>query len=133
MPSVLAAISLLIILLQVLLKWALRYLHTPTQDPQEESPSRLREPVAGIYSEVVQHIKHSGGPVIFAYKVARLVGCVVLAALTVVTLVSNRASSDESFQLWKGHGKKPKHGGSAPANGFTCDELVQLSLLAFYV
>lgn len=105
-------------------------------DEEEEEDVTVEptvSPHTGIISDVKTHIESMGGPTIFAYKVLRLVGCLVLVVLTIVTLVideEEREKSDGFGVARKKHkGRKKKKSKS----GFTDAEWLQVALCLTYV
>lgn len=98
----------------------------------------VASPHEGIISDVKVHIVSQGGSTVFAYKIARLLGCLTLVALTIVSTVLSDYSKDAwsgdafetSFKKKKGKGrrKKPKD-----SSDFSVAEWLQISLCLAYV
>ena len=51
----------------------------------------------GILADIKAHVNAKGGPVIFAYKTLRLIGCLLLVALTIATLVMDENDRQTGF------------------------------------
>jgi len=81
-------------------------------------------------------VTSQGGTIIFVYKIARLVGCLVLVALTIVTLVTNDyedVSTGKSVEALKKKRKGRKKNHPKDANSFSGAEWLQISLCLAYV
>jgi hypothetical protein len=65
---------------------------------------------AGFFAEAKDHILKQGGPVVFTYKVARLLGCLAFLGVSLATLLlqENEASRTDGFRILGKWGKKPK-------------------------
>lgn len=88
--------------------------------------------LTGIISDIKAHVQSMGGPITFSYKILRLLGCLVLVVLSIVTLVvdgEERVSSKGSEGTKKHRGRKKKT--SKP--GFTDAEWLQVALSLTYV
>jgi hypothetical protein len=93
----------------------------------------------GFWSDARAHVKACGGPVVFTFKILRLLGCLALLSITIavfiVTEEANTSGLDWLGDLKKGHHSK-KRGGKKrnPANEwFSQAEWIQLALCVFYV
>jgi hypothetical protein len=93
-PAYVAAASAVLLILHLIIlsksvkKVWLRLLSPTTQ--AEEGPSALFEEatrVNGFFSEVKAFISRHGGSAIFAYKLARFIGCLVFWALSLATFI----------------------------------------------
>ena len=76
--------------------------------PPEELPSTH---LAGFFAEAKDHVLKHGGLAIFAYKLARLIGCLAFLGLSLATLIleekdTNKPSGLHMYGKW---GKKPKN------------------------
>ena len=78
----------------------------------------------GFFAEVKEHITRHGGSILFAYKVARLAGCLIFSVLCLATLVQENDTESHQFGKW---GKKPKkkHGGRSEISEW---EWLQISM-----
>jgi hypothetical protein len=59
----------------------------------------------GFFAEVKEHITRHGGSIPFAYKAARLAGCLIFTVLCLATLIQENDIESHLFGKW---GKKPK-------------------------
>ena len=87
----------------------------------------------GIFADIKMHVNEKGGPVIFAYKTLRLIGCLILVGLTIATLLMDENDRQTGFleSLKKKGKKKKKHAPSS--DEFTKAEWMQVALCLFYV
>ena len=140
-PAYLSAFSILLLLLHALLSSKLVRRPVASKQPSEaideEEEEAITEPAAsphaGIINDIKTHVHSMGGPVIFTYKVLRLLGCLVLVVLTIVTLVIDE--EQRTGTLGFGVAKK-KHKGSRKGKGgagFTKAEWLQIALGLTYV
>lgn len=128
-PFYAAAASILIFAVHGIVVFAKQRLH-PTPD---YTPPVPQEPIAGVWREVKANIRERGGWEVFFWKLVRLLACIALAALSIVSLVSDAQSEPASDPAGF---RKPKHKHPKvpdPRTSFTQHELVELSLVAFYV
>ena len=70
----------------------------------------VSSPHEGIVNDIKAHVASLGGPTIFAFKIVRLLGCLILVALTIATLIvydyHNTSGNDILDSLKKHKGKK---------------------------
>jgi hypothetical protein len=130
----LAATSAIILLLHtILLSKPARTLYThffhsklpPTEDIPQESHVSLH---AGFFGEARDHIAHQGGVIIFAYKIARLIGCLAFFGLCLTTsiLEDHKESHSNGLGKW---GKRRKHERSQPQSPtFSEAEWLQIAM-----
>ena len=86
----------------------------------------------GLIADLKNHINAKGGPVIFFYKVLRLVGCLALVGLTIATLVIDEHDRESSFiETLKKKKKKKKH--ASASDSFTELEWLHVALCLTYV
>lgn len=50
--------------------------------------------------KIVQHAHSHGGPVIFGFKIARLIGCLTLFSLSLATLLLRSVDSTHRELMW---------------------------------
>ncbi|KAJ7101009.1 hypothetical protein C8R43DRAFT_1141277 [Mycena crocata] len=116
LPALVAVVSAFVLLQHLF--WAsvwgrkLRAFIFRTSQPEVTDPPPALHPV-GLVAEVKEHVAHHGGPVIFTFKLARLVACLTLLGLSITTLALTEAHRSETgkasiFGKWgKKHPKKP--------------------------
>ena len=81
-------------------------LDNPRQDASEEALVAVNEETRSNWfgRRIIQHAHSHGGPVIFGFKIARLIGCLTLFSLSVVTLFLR--SGDSTYkELMRDWGK----------------------------
>lgn len=109
--------------------------YEPLEDEEETAVDHsVATPHEGVLSDLKLHIKLMGGAQIFFYKVLRLLGCLTLVALTIVTLVVDENAKEGSGLI--GLLKKKKHKGKrkpSHSDSFTTEEWLQVALLLTYV
>ncbi|EJD04272.1 uncharacterized protein FOMMEDRAFT_106872 [Fomitiporia mediterranea MF3/22] len=85
----------------------------------------------GVLADIKLHVNAKGGPVIFAYKVLRLVGCLALVGFTIATLIIDEQGRESSFlDALKKKKKKKKH--ARASDEFTEAEWLQVALCLAY-
>ncbi|KAF7322651.1 ATP-binding cassette transporter [Mycena chlorophos] len=130
-PIVVAAASAVFLLLHLFFAstWG-RKLRSLFKTPAPEQPEDSVLHPVGIHAEFRQHVTSHGGPVIFTFKLVRLVACLALLGLSITSLALTKKSDAQNiFGKW---GKKhPKHG---PSSGLSTAEWLQLgvSMVFFY-
>lgn len=136
-PVYLALVSVTIALVHlVLLATPLKkYILGPSPTPPVLNPE-ADPPTAGFVAELKAHIntsvKSNGGVAIWAYKVARLIGCIALMGVSIAAAV---LASDESLHTSNKHwGKhKHKHKNKKNKHKFSDYEWLEIALALFYV
>ena len=71
--------------------------------------------------KIIQHTHNHGGPVIFGFKIARLIGCLTLFALSLTTLILRSVDSTHPERMWDWD------------KVFSLDNLSQIALSATFV
>ncbi|KAJ6604251.1 hypothetical protein DFH09DRAFT_1300496 [Mycena vulgaris] len=137
LPGIVAAASAVLLLVHLfwVSAWGrkLRSFVFRTPEPEVIDPSPPL-PV-GLLAEVKEHVAHHGGPVIFAFKLVRLVACLVLLGLSIASLALTEARKSESgrasiFGKW---GKKhPKKSPASPTLSVTEWLQVVMCMAFFY-
>lgn len=87
-------------------------------------------PINGIICDIKTHVQSMGGPIIFSYKILRLLGCLVLVVLSIATDGEERGASKGSEVARKKHKGRKKTTGKS---GFTDAEWLQVALSLTYV
>ena len=98
-------------------------LYNSRRDSTEEALVAINEETRSnrFGHRIIQHVHSHGGPVIFGFKVARLIGCLTLFSLSLATLLLRCA--DSTYQgLMREWGKK-----------FLLDNLRQIAMSATFV
>ncbi|KAG5653499.1 hypothetical protein H0H81_012709 [Sphagnurus paluster] len=98
-----------------------RILSTPIDS--EDSEENLMQT-----SGIGDHIKQHGGNIIFAYKIARLVGCLTLLGLTIYSSVISEKASGSGLL-----GVRKKHKYTKPKRGFSNHEWLELAMCMTYM
>ena len=138
-PIYVGALSAGLFLLHaVLLSTSLRELLYPPRadDPEPENSSRPENESfhVSLWGELKENVKSNGGIVIWSFKAFRLLGVIVLIALSVASAINNPQPAHESTLLdmfRKDWGKKRKRKGGK--SHLTETELIELAWVAFYV
>lgn len=105
------------------------------KQPAEETGDSSGQDVlvhGGILADIKVHIDAKGGPVIFTYKILRLLGCLGLVGMTIATLVIDENGRQTSF-LEALKRKKKKKKKNASSDAFTEAEWLQVALCLTYV
>ena len=136
-PIYIGALSAGLFLLHtILLSTSVRRLLYPPRadDPEPENPRRPENESnihVSLWAELKENVKSNGGIVIWSFKVFRLLGVLVLIALSVASAINEPQPAHESTLLDMFRGKKRKRkGGKSP---LTDTELIELAWVAFYV
>jgi hypothetical protein len=91
---------------------------------------------AGLFAEAKEHIAKHGGAVIFAFKLARLLGCLVLLGLSLATFVleehSRPVSDGLSLFAAVPLDRRPKRKHKTHAH-FSYGELLQVAMIVRFV
>ncbi|KAJ1309715.1 hypothetical protein OPQ81_006480 [Rhizoctonia solani] len=154
-PAACAVVSVILLLLHVLLTITpvKRYITKLRGRELDEEDSPPQQPVVrqhtGFFPDLRSHIKAHGGPSIFAWKVLRLVSCLILTGLTIAAIISINEGHDtigtKEYELddeldldsdvdamskkWKKKHKKHK---KKRARWFSTAEWIEISLCMFY-
>jgi hypothetical protein len=84
---------------------------------------------ASLFGQFKLHMSMHGGCIIFAYKAARLVGCLVLLSLSLATLILEESGQIEYIVTGKKHwGKKHRKHRHSKDGEFTDAEWLQVAL-----
>ncbi|KAH8120523.1 hypothetical protein DFH11DRAFT_1560461 [Phellopilus nigrolimitatus] len=90
-------------------------------------------PHAGIIADIKAHVNSTGGPVIFFYKMLRMVGCLVLVGLTIVTLIIDEHEREIGLLMILKKKKKGNRKKAAPfSDSFSDAEWLQVALCLAY-
>ncbi|KIM25975.1 hypothetical protein M408DRAFT_330768, partial [Serendipita vermifera MAFF 305830] len=109
-----------------------KYIFPPSQltTSTARPPLHADEPPTSIKAELEANIKSNGGFEIWAYKVVRLVGCLVLLSFAIFQAVN---ANDDTFHTTGKHwGKKHRHRHGRKQK-FSDDTWIQIALAAFYM
>lgn len=96
----------------------------------------VSSPHEGIVNDIKAHITSLGGLTIFTYKIVRLLGCLVLVALTIATLIVNdyhNTTGSSILDALKKHKGKKKSKSKKPSETFSQSEWLQIALCLAYV
>jgi hypothetical protein len=138
-PAYLAAASALVLLLHIICSSkTIRSIYArllPKATFQEASPvedRRTAHPI-GFFAEARKHVLEHGGMPIFAYKMARLAGCLTFLAFSAVTFIlyeEDSTDANDFHTLGKWH-RKPKHrGGNRDTSIFSPGEWLHVAVCA---
>lgn len=77
-------------------------LENPRQDVTEEALVVVNEDTRSNWfgRKIIQHAHTHGGPVIFGFKIARLIGCLTLLSLSLLTLLLRSGDSTYQELMW---------------------------------
>ncbi|KAJ6574692.1 hypothetical protein B0H19DRAFT_1371649 [Mycena capillaripes] len=131
-PAVLASASAVLLVIHLFLAsvWG-RKLHAfvfRSSEPEVVDPIPAVHPV-GLIAEVKEHVLQHGGPVIFAFKLVRLVSCLALLGLSIASLAiteANKSSTGQANIFGKWGKKHPKKNRASPPLSVT--EWLQLAI-----
>ena len=78
------------------------FLDNPRQDATEEVLVAVNEESRSnrFGRKIIQHAHSHGGPVIFSFKIARLIGCLTLFSLSLATLLLRSVDSTHQELMW---------------------------------
>lgn len=99
-PSVAAAISVSLLLLPVILARLKRRISLNEEAPKDESSSRLRHQEQGFLAKSLTYTKQPGGLAISTFKLARLLGSVVLLGFAIADLIKHRVHTQLDGAWW---------------------------------
>lgn len=139
-PIYVGALSAGLFLLHtILLSTSVRQLlYPPRADDLEPENSQRPENEnihVSLWGELKENVKSNGGIVIWSFKVFRLLGVLVLIALSVASAINEPQPAQESTLLdmfRKDLGKKRRRRKGGKSN-LTDTELIELAWVAFYV
>lgn len=133
-PAYAAAASAFILILHIiLLSKPLKKLYnrlSPSSEPSVEQTTAI--PPTGVVPEFKEHISQHGGPTIFAFKVARFLGCLALLGLSVTSLVIDEISKTTDVGIAGKWGKKHKNK-KQPSPALSIEEWLQAAMCMTYV
>ncbi|KAL5534538.1 hypothetical protein ACEPAG_1001 [Sanghuangporus baumii] len=135
-PAYLAALSAVFIILKGVLglkpvrSLVTRAFRRPITEETDDGIGQDVPEHGGILADIKMHIDAKGGPVIFTYKMLRLLGCLTLVGLTIATLVIDETDRQTGFlEILKKKKKKKKH---ARSDEFTEAEWLQVAVCLTY-
>ncbi|KAF8898485.1 hypothetical protein BD779DRAFT_1607278 [Infundibulicybe gibba] len=101
---------------------------------EQESSSHTYIQPTGMMAEVREHVATHGGRVIFAHKIARLVGCLTLLGLSVASAIIDESSKGphERVTIFGKWGKKHK-GKTHPSPALSVTEWLELAMCICYL
>ncbi|KLO19974.1 P-loop containing nucleoside triphosphate hydrolase protein [Schizopora paradoxa] len=105
------------------------------EDSDDVQLEVVSSPHEGIVNDIKAHVASLGGPTIFSYKIVRLLGCLILVALTIATLIVydyHNASGSNILETLKKHKGKKKSKSKKPSETFSQSEWVQIALCLAY-
>ena len=91
------------------------------RDATEDELVAVDEETRSFGHKIIRHVHTHGGPVIFGFKIARLIGCLTLFSLSLATLFLRCANSTYQGLMWD-WGK-----------AFLLDNLRQIAMSATFV
>lgn len=140
-PAYLSAASAVILILHIVVRSKpIKTLYTRLIPNSHTTGSRSSTPDPGqgihpasFFGQVKEHMSTHGGWVIFAYKVSRLVGCLVLLGLSLATLILEERGhiSEIVFGISSKHwGKRHRKHRHSKDSEFSDAEWLQVALCA---
>ncbi|KAJ8703097.1 hypothetical protein PTI98_001750 [Pleurotus ostreatus] len=103
-PAYFAAFSASLLLIHTCYLVVSQLLRSSRPDDDAQNEIGEQQISSGFAAEVKAHVASHGGLNIFAYKVARLVGCLSLLGLSIATLIMDEYEMEDKQQLDYGYG-----------------------------